>query len=314
MFSLSDQDPWHNLHGEATLAVRRFGGVGLMVDLPGVQVTLEPAADWSASGPLAERALAFARRFAQSLPAAVLQPHTLRVDHAAPEHLGLGTGTQLGLAVARALALSHGLRHLSAVELAQRVGRGARSALGIHGFAQGGFLIEAGQARTGEISPLVSRLPVPEPWRMVLVLPPWKKGLSGGEETAAFRQLLGRPFDLATTDRLSRIALLGMLPALMQADCAAFGEAVYDFNARVGAVFAAVQGGVYADARIAELVAWLRQHGVHGVGQSSWGPTVFAILPDPTQAEQLAVKIRSRFSLGATEVLVSRACNGGMLD
>ena len=98
---------WPNALGQEVLPARRFGGVGLMVQLPGLEVTAEPAPAWAAEGPLAERALAFAQQFARALPQP--RPHRLVVTRCAPEHAGLGTGTQLGLAVARALAAAHGL-------------------------------------------------------------------------------------------------------------------------------------------------------------------------------------------------------------
>src|SRR5262249_16740142 len=134
LFSLPAQEGsayWPNALGEAVLPARRFGGVGLMVESPGLELTAEPAADWSAEGASAERALAFAGQFAGRLRAA--QPHRLVIVKAPPEHAGLGSGTQLGLAVGRALAAAHGL-DIDAIELARRVGRGKRSALGIHGF------------------------------------------------------------------------------------------------------------------------------------------------------------------------------------
>src|SRR5947199_256063 len=82
---------------------------------------------WCAEGPLAERALVFARRFAQSVQQdhfdRTFPPRRLLVEQAPPEHAGLGLGTQLGLTVARALAVSWGLP-LEVPELARRVGRG----------------------------------------------------------------------------------------------------------------------------------------------------------------------------------------------
>src|SRR5262245_40672287 len=120
---------------------RFFGGAGLMIESPGVSVAVEPAPSWSSSGPAAARALDFARHFVASC--AALPPDTafsIRVEQCAAEHTGLGTGTQLGLAVAAALAEALQLR-LTAVELARHIGRGERSAIGIHGFEQGGFLI-----------------------------------------------------------------------------------------------------------------------------------------------------------------------------
>ena len=49
-----------------------------------------------------------------------------------------------------------------------------------------------------------------------------------------------------------------MLPALQERDCQGFGEALYEFNAAVGEMFAPVQGGVYCDAGVASLVSFSR--------------------------------------------------------
>src|SRR5262249_15266403 len=154
---------------------RQFGGAGLMVEQPGLCLAVRPAAEWSAAGPLAERALDFARRFAGALPPATLPPQHIVVEASPPEHMGLGTGTQLGMAVARALAEAAGLA-LDGPELARRVGRGARSGLGVHGFTHGGFLVDGGKRAADGVAPLVARLAFPEEWRVVVVLPPWGRG------------------------------------------------------------------------------------------------------------------------------------------
>src|SRR5262249_44790652 len=143
-------------------------------------------------------------------------PQRLVVEQAAPEHAGLGTGTQLGLAVAGLLAASWGL-DLSAAELARRVGRGLRSALGGYGFEQGGFLVEPGKRSDEGLSPLAARVAFPEAWRLVLALPRQAPGLHGPDEQEAFRRLAesGAPLP---TDALCRLVLLGMLPALAEGD------------------------------------------------------------------------------------------------
>lgn len=298
-------------------APRRFGGVGLMIDAPGLQLCATPARDWSAAGPLSARALEFARRCAASLnadnsrPAPLLTPHHLLIERAAPEHVGLGTGTQLGLATARLLAESCGVREGPA-ELARRVGRGLRSALGLHGFERGGFLVEAGKRSPDELSPLVARAAFPEDWRVVVVVPPHPAGLHGTPEKEAFAQLAARPSDPARTDLLCRLTLLGLLPALQERDVQAFGEALYEFNVRVGELFAPVQGGVYSADGVASLVTYLRGEGVAGVGQSSWGPAVFAVVGDAERADDLARRLRERFPyLLETSVYVAKAMNRG---
>lgn len=293
---------------DEALPARQFGGAGLMVQAPGVRLTSVPAPDWSATGPLAERALAFARCFAQSAPPEYVRPQHLIIDPCAPEHVGLGTGTQLGLAVAQALAHAWELPVLEAAELARRVGRGRRSALGIHGFAHGGFLVEAGKRTPEAIAPLVARADFPEDWRLVLALPPGKPGLHSREEVQAFQQLPPQASAALRTDTLCRLVLLGMLPALAERDLPAFAGALYEFNRTVGEAFAAVQGGAHGP-RSTELVRFLRLQGIDGVAQSSWGPVVCAVVEDDTRALNLAERLRKSFD--AILVWCSSACNHG---
>jgi beta-ribofuranosylaminobenzene 5'-phosphate synthase len=303
--------PWLDRLGEPRLPARHFGSVGLMVRAPGIRLTAAPAPVWSAEGPLAERALEIARRFVQGVSPHPVPPQRLLVEHAAPEHMGLGTGTQLALAVARALASAGDLSHLDVPDLARLVGRGQRSGIGVHGFRHGGFLVDGGKGRVESLAPLIARRPFPNPWRVVLVLPPWGAGLHGVPERQAFAELTQGETRLQHTDALCRLVLLGMLPALQEHDLAAFGEALYDFNARVGEAFAPVQGGAYASPRVAELVAWMQKWGVHGAGQTSWGPGVFAVLPDEDSGHDLSGCLRRRFGLEGDQVLVTEACNEG---
>lgn len=288
-----------NLDGSAT---RQFGGVGLMVQEPGLSVSIQAAENWCAEGPLAERALGYARQFSLSVSSPLR--FKLKVEACAPEHAGLGTGTQLGLAVAHGLALAYGLE-LDAMELARRVGRGKRSALGIHGFAHGGFLVEGGKGPRSTIAPLLAHLDFPESWRIVLVLPKGEKGRCGIAEEQAFANVRG-----GSTDFLCRLVLLGMLPALVEVDLPAFGEALYEFNRRVGEAFAPIQGGIYAHPRSQAIVDHVRGRKISGVGQSSWGPALFAIV-EMDRADSLAAGLREHFGFSPGEVLVTQASGKG---
>lgn len=317
VFSLPVSDvapaPWPNVDGEPVVPARQFGGVGLMVQEPGVQLRAEPASQWSAEGPLANRALAFARQFLRTLPPqdAGRQPYRLVIEQCPPEHIGLGTGTQLGLAVARALADVYGLGQLDAVELARRIDRGRRSALGIHGFAYGGFLVEAGKRAHDEIAPLVARVEFPQSWRILLIMPSSDRGMHGVNEVEAFARLDKLRSSDSQTDALCRLVLLGMLPALAEADLQAFGETLYDFNRRVGELFRPVQGGIYARPQSAEIVTYLRQQGIHGVGQSSWGPTLFAVVDDGERIESERSRLGQRFALAEAQLVISTATDDG---
>jgi predicted sugar kinase len=110
---------------------------------------------------------------------------------------------------------------------------------------------------------------------------------------------------------LCRLVLLGLLPAVAEHDWQAFGEALYDFNVRVGEMFAPVQGGIYAHPAVAAVVAWVRGQGVAGVGQSSWGPAVYAVAADKDAAVDLTARLRRHFDWGSDAVFVTRARNWG---
>jgi beta-RFAP synthase len=271
-------DRWPGIDGQPGLPVRHFGGIGLMVDRPGLAVRVEPAEDWAAAGPLAERALGFARRVVGTLPPGERRPFRVTVEHAPAEHTGLGVGTQLGLALAKAVAVETGHLGWRAAELAVRAGRGERSAIGIHGFEGGGLVVEGGKRPGEAISPLVARLSFPADWAVLVCTPPGDTAWHGGRERQAFARLSEIGPSGTETEALCRVALTGLLPALAAADLEGFGEAVYEFNARAGDAFAPAQGGRYAGPAVAALVARLRGLGVKGVGQSSWGPTVFAVV------------------------------------
>jgi len=284
---------------------RAFGGVGLLIDQPGVVVSARPADAWQFEGPLASRAQVFAHRFLAGRPDA--RPLQVLVERAPPEHVGLGVGTQLGLAVAKVLAVEAGEPDLTAPELAVRVGRGERSAIGVHGFDRGGLIVEPGKAPGEAVSPLLTRVLLPDAWRIAVLRPTVGAAWHGGREREAFAAAAPRPDGL--TDALCRIALLGMLPAAVGGDLIGFGDAVYEFNRRAGEPFAAAQGGAYADPAVAALVDAVRGRGVRGVGQSSWGPSVFAVVGSADEAAQLVTALP-----GGVRGWVARASAGHAVE
>jgi predicted sugar kinase len=146
---------------------------------------------------------------------------------------------------------------------------------------------------------------------VVLALAPGQTGLHGVAEQLAFERLGSCAASSDRTEDLCRLVLLGMLPALAERDLEGFGEALHEFNVRIGEAFAPVQGGTYASPAVAELVAFLRGHGLRGVGQSSWGPAVFGIVGDEIRAAGLGAQLRARFGLQEGQVHVTSPCNEG---
>jgi beta-RFAP synthase len=214
--------------------------------------------------------------------------------------------------MAVALALSHlaGRQNASAEELATLVGRGERSAIGAHGFFHGGFIVEGGKSESATLSPMLMRLRFPDAWRIVVIRPRTLEGLAGQRERIAFSMMPSIPREV--TAEMCRLVLLGLAPTLIEQDLDRFGVALYELQQTVGACFATAQGGVYADPLLQDIVSFIVAQGVRGVGQSSWGPTLYAVLPDEDSAEKLALLVESRFDLhGVGEVFVTAADNDG---
>ncbi len=278
---------------------RRFGGIGAAVPEPSVLLEVTPDQRLTAEGPDAGRVLEFAARYCDT--AGLRAGAHFRVQRVIPPHAGLGSGTQLALAVARALAELYGLPSDPQV-LARQVGRGQRSAIGTWTFALGGFVLEGGRRLSGEgVAPLISRLPIPPRWRAVIAIPETQPGLSGNAEAEAFRQL---PLpEEREVERVAHLVLMQLLPALADADLTAFGAALTTVQQITGGWFAAAQGGPFAAGPTRELVDRMASFGALGVGQSSWGPTVYGLVPHEDAARDLAQRIRAH--LGGQGLVVA---------
>ena len=214
------------------------------------------------------------------------------------------------MAVATALALLADEPDISPVTLARRVGRGARSAIGIHGFGQGGFLVDAGKDHEELIGRLEAHVDVPSDWRFLLVVPPGPSaGLWGRDESEALKKLPAT--SPAMTERLRTLAVSEMVPALTAKDCGRFGEAVFEFGRAVGEYFRPVQGGTYASPAAGELVEWIRARGFRGVAQSSWGPTLAVCCADQASAESLREQLHADSHWQSTHTRIVRPLNAG---
>jgi beta-ribofuranosylaminobenzene 5'-phosphate synthase len=267
---------------------RRFGGIGAGVFEPSLVIEVERATAVEAEGAEANRAAAFARRYLDSQ--GIRGGARVVIRHAIPEHAGLGSGTQLALAVARAIAELYE-RPTGAGELASAVGRARRSAIGTWLFEGGGFIVEGGRRENAErIAPLLARLPIPDSWRCVVALPWTTEGVSGESELQAFRELPPPP--LREVEHVAHLVLMSLLPALVDGDLEAFGEAISTIQQINGSWFAPAQGGAFASGVSTELIESMREWGAAGVGQSSWGPAVYAITDGDDSAAELASRAR----------------------
>jgi beta-RFAP synthase len=275
---------------------RWFGGIGAAAPDPTVLVAARASDELCVTGEDAPRALEFARRFlsSQRLPERV----HLEIRRSLPPHAGLGSGTQLALAVARAVAEVYGLA-LPAAELARAAGRAERSAIGTWIFDGGGFVLEGGRKPNGQaVAPLLARLPLPAAWHCVVVVPHGVSGISGMVEATAFSELPRAPEEEAR--RVAHLTLMALLPAIVDADLATFGAALSEIQIITGRWFAPIQGGTFAAGPSAELVRRLSEWGAVGVGQSSWGPTVYGVVTGSEAGKRLAERVERAVGGDAT--------------
>jgi beta-RFAP synthase len=290
---------------------RKFGGLGLSIDAPATRLTLEHAEATSVFGADPERAAALLERaVAAHAPGG---RYRLVVEEAIPPHSGLGSGTQLALAIAAALRRLEDLPQDVEAD-AELLQRGARSGLGAGLFSRGGLVVDGGRGAATRTPPVVARLPFPPDWRILLVCDPGSVGLHGAEERKAFAELPA--FSEADAGRLCRLVLMQALPAASEVDFAGFGAAITEIQAIVGDYFAPAQGGRrFTSAAVERLLAGLAEAGATGVGQTSWGPTGFAFAPSEEAAQRLAARARDMSAArGLTIAVVAGLDKGAKID
>lgn len=271
-----------------------FGGLGAMVDHPESIIELTPAKHFSADAMLETRSRAIAKRLCQRLGRRDLPAVRIGCLRAAPAHFGFGSGTQTSLAIAEGLC-----RFLDTplpdIDLARQIAdRGKRSAVGVHGYFQGGLIFEnttdaSDETLSESLNPIEARLELPSCWRVVLVRAKHSTpAVSGDREAEQFSRLPSRP---DRCERLTALVRNTILPAVESSDFTTFSAALAQYNRESGLLFQTVQGGPYNGADVTELIDLLNRKGARGAGQSSWGPGVFAWCETPEQADALARQI-----------------------
>ena len=267
--------------GNLSLAHERlYGGIGVSLAEPRVAVDATPAEDVVCEDE------AFERLVRQAVVLLDVEGAQVTVSEAFDRHVGLGSGTQFALATLVAIAEAHD-KEIDPRALAPDVGRGGRSGVGVATFEGGGFVVDAGHPTerftadrpkdgTWTVPAVAAHHDVPEDWRFVLAVPDVEAGRSGDEEDASMRAVV-REAEPSIAAEVGTLVLHRLLPALVEGDRPAFGSAVAELGRLNGVWYAEEQGGLYRPP-IGALVDELSERSaVDGVGQSSWGPTVYGV-------------------------------------
>ena len=286
---------------------RSFGGIGLAISGPRTKITIRAATRAQVTGPERDRVRRHVVTMQRFL--GLGGAYSVTIEEVVPAHAGLGSGTQIALAVAAGLRRLHGIP-LDVRGDALRLGRGARSGVGIGLFDRGGLVVDGGRGPTTAAAPIISHMPFPDCWRVLVVLDPRRQGVHGADESAAFTKL--PPFREATAAHLCRLVLMKVLPAAAECDLASFGSAIKELQTHLGDHYAPVQGGSrFNSPDVAVALGLLEREGGVGIGQSSWGPTGFAFAPSAEAANRLIESARKDPNCRGLDIRVCTGLNYG---
>lgn len=233
-----------------------------------------------------------------------------------PSHSGLGSGTQLSLAVAKLITQMNG-RDLSDVEIAEIMGRGGTSGIGVVSFNQGGFIVDGGHktslkpgflpssASKAPPPPIIARYDFPEDWKIVMVIPKVERKVFGDGEVNIFQEYC--PIPLLEVQKLAHILLMKMMPAVLEKDLDEFGSAV-NIIQNIG--FKKIELKLQ-NPFIKDLMDNLRSAGASGVGMSSFGPTVYAVTD--TNVKEICRTAHHQMMDKEGEIILTHPQNNGAI-
>ncbi|ADI32466.1 beta-ribofuranosylaminobenzene 5'-phosphate synthase family protein [Staphylothermus hellenicus] len=201
-----------------------------------------------------------------------------------PRHVGLGSTTQILLAIGDCIRRIYNLR-LSIRELALLFKRGIVSGIGIATYEKGGLIIDSGRrAKNGiigipkdldDLPSVIYRKNLPQHWYFIVITPKGIKGLDEKSETP----FLEKPEENKELQyELLKILVLKLLPSISNNDPKTFGRAIYKIQLLTGKYFSKYQDSIFCCEEAEYIINSLMRNGVYGAGQSSWGPTVYGII------------------------------------
>jgi beta-ribofuranosylaminobenzene 5'-phosphate synthase len=294
---------------------RLYGSIGVTVKAPKTQLTIEDHEGLvigEMDDQLKKRTSSFLKAFSEHFK--TVPKGIINLEKHIPEHKGLGSGSQLGLALATALTKICNIKENNHA-LARIAGRGLRSGIGITAFEKGGFIIDGGKTivsgkkQCTEPPKAIMRYAFPSSWHFVLVIPEKKVGLSGEQEKEAMGYVSP---SRKISEEICRLTMMQLLPALIDEDLEKFGDAVSEIDIRTGTFFKPVQGGIYSEKSSYGIIRHMIDSGAAGAGQSSWGPAVYGLAHE-SEVNQLADKTKDFLEKKniTGDVIITQARNRG---
>ena len=292
---------------------RLFGSLGLALNTPTTKLIISRNEKTLIAGKSCEHVVKIVENLQKKLKLNI--NFLVEIQENIPEHAGLGSGTQMALAIGAGINALCDL-NLSVAQLASLTNRGNRSGVGIGTFEHGGLVLDGGrkiqpeinnqdpavlpiqmmpnQVLLNKVPPIIARHDFPQEWPILLIMDKDDQGVFGDEELQAFESL--KPADLKTAQTLSQTVLMQALPSIVERDYVQFSHAIHALQLATGNYFSAAQGGHYKSSKVAEVLKYINAQGVMCAGQSSWGPTGFAIFESEDAANKILNQLQQQFS------------------
>ncbi len=288
-------------------SARKFGSIGLSIEEGGYELQVERSDELviESSENQEKRIKKIVKSFGDLYnfsPNFRIETHKI-----IPTHVGLGSTTQLILALGKAMTILNG-EEKTAIQMAKDMSRGKRSGIGTYAFDRGGFIVEGGGE--SEFPPLIVRHDFPEDWHVLVVIPDVERGPEEEGEGEYFEELGS---EAKIGEKICYFLVLQMLPGLVNQNISEFGESVSKIDELAGEAFSSQQGGLFKEETVTRTRNKLLQQGAYGAGQSSWGPTVYAIADGREQAMSLRSEITDFLDDEgvSADVFVSKPDNSG---
>ncbi|MHA1168609.1 MAG: beta-ribofuranosylaminobenzene 5'-phosphate synthase family protein [Candidatus Hodarchaeales archaeon] len=248
---------------------------------------------------------------------------SIKVISAIPPHVGLGSHTQLKMAVVKGITALNDIE-MDDDEIISHAGRGGTSGIGVRAFLNGGFVCDLGHSfgTNGEkeefapssaskdvkAPPVLLNTKIPEEWVFIVTIPGIKEGASGSREISIFKEFC--PISGSDVGEVSRIVLMSILPGILQNDIVSFGRGLELLQ---GTGFKKIEIDLQEPV-IKSLFSLLTKEGAIGTGMSSFGPAVYALVDNSTDAMRIKEKIiRFLEDKGGGDVYISHGCNHGAI-
>ncbi|MFH1383319.1 MAG: beta-ribofuranosylaminobenzene 5'-phosphate synthase [Chloroflexota bacterium] len=298
------------------------GGVGIALEYPRTVFRATKSdkleVECPSDPPAAKRAEEAARTVMKLFD---LPPARVVIEERPYVHVGLGSGTQLVVGTAKALCQLAD-KEISAIDLAMAVNRGGTSGIGVASFEHGGFIVDGGHkfgdggapdnsknsytpssaVRGLRPPPVLARYDFPD-WDILLCVPT-------GEETAGIHEVqifkIVCPVPIEEVRTICHLVLLKMLPAVLESDLEAFGQALEE-SQKYGFKVFEFRAQTHDVLRCKD---FLQENGGEGVGMSSWGSALFAFGQDLSELKEKTQRFLDA-NMGGT-CFLTKANNTGM--